>query len=137
MMSMGLSKQRDDEADLQERLTRSEMFLRAVPDLIFVMSPNNIISFDRYFDQYGIDAPRVGIPWDLPDREQQGMVLRPPDFDIILDMIDGRDRVWLVLNRAVLVTNNEDVDPVLRANFPYVEEHAFHDLTVIEYSLVQ
>jgi hypothetical protein len=106
-------------------------------DLIFVMSPNNIIPFDRYFDAYGIEADRVGIPWDLPDREQPGMVLRPNDFDIIVDMIEGRERVWLVLNRAVLVTNNEDVDPVLRANFPFVEEHVFNDLSVIEYSLSQ
>ena len=72
-----------------------------------------------------------------PDREKEGMVLRPSDFDIILDIAEGRERVWLVLNRAVLVTNNENVDPVLRANFPKVEEHLFHDVRVIEYSLGQ
>ena len=106
-------------------------------DVVFVMSPNNEIPFNHYFDQYAIPAETVGIPWELPDRERPGMVLNPSDFDIILDLAEGRERVWLVLNRAVLVTNHENVDPVLRANFPNVEEHLFQDLRVIEYSMGQ
>ena len=60
-------------------------------DVVFVMSPNNEIPFNHYFDQYAIPADTVGIPWELPDREKEGMVLRPSDFDIILDIARGEN----------------------------------------------
>jgi signal transduction histidine kinase len=57
MKSMGLSQQRDSMADLRERLTRSEMLLRAVPDLICVMTPEGV-----YLDVYAPDPSMLFAP---------------------------------------------------------------------------
>ena len=79
MTSMGSSNQRHDAAELQERLARSEMLLRAVPDLIFVMSPEGV-----YLDVY---APVPSMLF-VPPEQLLGKRVRdvlPPDVAALVE----------------------------------------------------
>jgi mannosyltransferase len=104
-------------------------------DFIFVMSPNNVVPFRHYFDRYETGVDPMRLPTDLPVREQEDLAIYPSDLDVLRDVVADSNRVWLVLNRAVLVTNYEAVDPMLRSEARAFEVHRLGDLSVVEYEM--
>jgi hypothetical protein len=103
-------------------------------DVVLVVHASNTVPFRRYFDGYGIEVPRVGIPRDLPNRTTEGTELSTSDFEIISSLVRGRGGAWLLLNREVLVQNSEDIEPLLRSLFVEAEVRQLQDLVVIRYS---
>jgi hypothetical protein len=103
-------------------------------DAVLVVHASNTVPFRRYFDPYGVEVPRVGIPRDLPNRTTEGTELSASDFEIISNLVQGRSGAWLLLNREVLVQNSEDIDPLLRSLFTEADVRQLQDLVVIRYS---
>ncbi len=104
-------------------------------DVIFVMSPNNIVPFRHYFREYdlGLDATRL--PNDLPDRVTDETIINDSDLESIRSVVSASERVWLVLRRAVQVPNYEDVDPFLRSLARDFEVHDLGDMAIVEYEM--
>jgi len=104
-------------------------------DVIFVMSPNNVVPFRHYFREYdlGLDATRL--PNDLPNRETDETIINQSDLESLRIVASGSDRVWLVLRRAVQVPNYEEVDPFLRSLAREFEVHDLGDMAVVEYQM--
>ena len=78
-------------------------------DTVLVMSPNNVSPFYRYFDSDALEVPILGVPWDIPDREREGMTLQPSDFERIAEMVGGGRHVFLVLATPDKVSNWGDL----------------------------
>ena len=102
-------------------------------DTVLVMSPNNVSPFDRYFDSEAVEVPIYGIPWDIPDREREGMTLRPSDFDRITEMVEGGQQVFLVLATPAKVPNWGDLLAFLDEELEEVSRDRFEVVTVISY----
>lgn len=102
-------------------------------DTVLVMSPNNVIPFERYFDGDTLDVAVFGIPWDIPDREREGMTLLPSDFDRISEMIAGGEHVFLVLATPDKISNWADVPRFLESGFEEIARDPLEVVTVISY----
>lgn len=104
-------------------------------DVIFVMSPNNVVPFRHYFREYNLGLDATRFPNDLPNRETDETIISQSDLESLRNVASGSDRVWLVLRRAVQVPNYEEVDPFLRSLARDFEVHDLGTMAVVEYEM--
>ena len=99
-------------------------------DVILVLAGNTVVAFDRYFERYGLDVPRIRIPWDIPGRVSTGSTLSPDDIDRIAALGEDHDRVWLVLNSVGNIAAGGELAPALADRLSRVESLSLFEVRV-------
>lgn len=102
-------------------------------DLILILSGNNIVAFDRYFETTGIEAQQMRIPWDIPDRREGGSVLTDADVELIAEEMQDHPRTWLVLSTVGSIDGGARLAPELSDRFNTVSDERFTEVRVMAF----
>ena len=92
------------------------------------------IPFEYYFERYELDTELKGLPVDLFDRGELEPAMEENDVPRILEILGGRDRVWLVYSHHWYSDPDGIIPRELGRIFGESEQADFEGIRIIRFT---